>query len=46
MFDAAECMFLYVESSLRVGSGEERGEIDLPFSGRPRPATPWCPAAA
>ena len=24
MFDAAECMFMYVESSLRVGSGEER----------------------
>ena len=30
MFDTAECLFLYAESSLRVGSDEERPEVDLP----------------
>jgi CRISPR-associated protein Cmr4 len=46
MFDAAECLFLYVESSLRVGSGEERGEIDLPIQREAATGHPLVPGSS
>ena len=42
MFDAAECVFLYLEAGMRVGSGEESLVADLPIqAGRPR-VIPLC----
>ena len=46
MFDAAECMFLYAESSLRVGSGEERTEIDLPVQREAATGYPLVPSSS
>ena len=46
MFDAAECMFMYVESSLRVGSGEDRLEVDLPIQREAATGYPVLPASS
>ena len=46
MFAAAECMFMYVESSLRVGSGEDRLEVDLPIQREAATGYPLAPPAA
>ena len=46
MFDAAECMFLYLESSLRVGSEEEGIEIDLPVQREAATGYPLFPASS
>ncbi len=46
MFDAAECMFLYLESSLRVGSGEAGGEIDLPIQREAATGYPLVPGSS
>jgi CRISPR-associated protein Cmr4 len=46
MFDAAECMFLYAESSLRVGSGEERLDIDIPIQREAATGYPLLPSSS
>ncbi len=46
MFDAAECMFLYLESSLRVGSGEPGAEIDLPIQRESATGYPLVPSSS
>jgi len=46
MFDAAECMFLYLESSLRVGSGEPGAEIDLPIQREAATGYPLVPGSS
>ena len=46
MFDAAECMFLYLESSLRVGSGEPGYEIDLPIQREAATGYPLVPGSS
>ncbi|MEA2499989.1 MAG: CRISPR-associated protein Cmr4 [Actinomycetota bacterium] len=46
MFAAAECMFLYLESSLRVGSGEERREVDLPIQREAATGYPLLPGSS
>ena len=46
MFEAAECVFLYVESSLRVGSGEQGGEVNLPLQREPATGYPVVPASS
>ncbi len=46
MFAAAECMFMYVESSLRVGSGEDRLEVDLPIQREAATGYPVLPASS
>lgn len=46
MFDAAECMFLYLESSLRVGGDKEGIEIDLPVQREAATGYPLLPASS
>ena len=46
MFDAAECLFLYLESSLRVGSDEEGIEVDLPIQREAATGYPLLPASS
>ena len=46
MFDAAECMFLYLESSLRVGGDTEGIEIDLPVQREAATGYPLLPASS
>ena len=46
MFDAAECLFLYVESSLRVGGAEDGDDIDLPIQREPATGYPVVPASS
>jgi len=46
MFAAAECLFMYVESSLRVGSGEDRREVDLPIQREAATGYPLCPGSS
>ena len=46
MFAAAECMFMYLESSLRVGSGEDRLEVDLPIQREAATGYPLCPGSS
>jgi CRISPR-associated protein Cmr4 len=46
MFAAAECLFLYLESSLRVGSGENRLEADLPIQREAATAYPLVPGSS
>jgi CRISPR-associated protein Cmr4 len=46
MFAAAECLFLYLESSLRVGSGEPRKEVDLPLQREAATGYPLLPASS
>ncbi len=46
MFAAAECMFLYLESSLRVGSGEDRLEVDLPIQREAATGYPLVPGSS
>ncbi len=46
MFDAAECLFLYVESSLRVGDIKEGVEIDLPVQREAATGYPVIPASS
>ena len=46
MVDAAECMFLYLESSLRVGSEEEGIDIDLPIQREAATGYPLLPASS
>ena len=46
MFDAAECMFLYVESSLRVGTGEPGLEVDLPIVREQATGYPMVPGSS
>src|SRR5437016_2299514 len=46
MFDAAECLFLYLESSLRVGSEEEGIDIDLPIQREAATGYPLLPASS
>jgi CRISPR-associated protein Cmr4 len=46
MFDAAECLFLYVESSLRIGSEEEGIEVDLPIQREAATGYPVIPASS
>lgn len=46
MFDAAECMFLYLESSLRVGDGAGQTEIDLPIQRESATNYPLVPASS
>ena len=46
MFAAAECMFMYVESSLRVGGGEDRLEVDLPIQREAATGYPLCPGSS
>ncbi|MGC8643853.1 MAG: type III-B CRISPR module RAMP protein Cmr4, partial [Isosphaeraceae bacterium] len=46
MFDAAECLFLYLESSLRVGSGEPGEEIDLPIQREAATGYPMVPGSS
>jgi CRISPR-associated protein Cmr4 len=46
MFDAAECMFLYLESSLRVGDDKEGIEIDLPVQREAATGYPLLPASS
>ena len=46
MFAAAECMFMYLESSLRVGSGEERLEVDLPIQREAATGYPLLPGSS
>jgi len=45
MFAAAEGMFMYVESSLRVGSGEDRREVDLPLQREVATGYPLLPGS-
>jgi CRISPR-associated protein Cmr4 len=45
MFAAAECLFLYLESSLGVGSGEEGVEVDLPIQREAATGYPLVPAS-
>jgi CRISPR-associated protein Cmr4 len=45
MFAAAECLFLYLESSLRVGSGLDRNEVDLPLEREAATGYPLLPAS-
>lgn len=45
MFDAAECVFLYLETCLRVGSGEETKAIDLPLQREAATGYPVLPAS-
>jgi CRISPR-associated protein Cmr4 len=46
MIDAAECFFLYLESSLRVGSGEESEKADLPVQREVATGYPLLPASS
>jgi len=46
MFAAAECMFFYLESSLRVGSGEDRLEVDLPIQREAATGYPLLPGSS
>jgi CRISPR-associated protein Cmr4 len=46
MYDAAECLFLYLESSLRVGSDEEGIEVDLPIQREAATGYPLVPASS
>jgi CRISPR-associated protein Cmr4 len=46
MFDAAECLFLYLESSLRVGSGKPERDIDLPIQREVATGYPLLPASS
>ena len=46
MFAAAECMFMYLESSLRVGSGEDRLEVDLPVQREAATGYPLVPGSS
>jgi CRISPR-associated protein Cmr4 len=45
MFAAAEGMFMYLESSLRVGSGEDRREVDLPIQREAATGYPFLPGS-
>jgi CRISPR-associated protein Cmr4 len=45
MFDAAECAFLYLETSLRVGSGEETREVDQPVQREAATGYPLLPSS-
>ena len=46
MFDAAECMFLYVESSLRVGAERGRPRDRPPLQREAATGYPCCPASS
>lgn len=46
MFAAAECMFLYLESSLGVGSGEEGLEADIPIQREAATGYPVVPGSS
>ncbi len=46
MFAAAECMFLYLESSLRVGSGPGHDEVDLPLQREAATGYPLLPGSS
>ena len=46
MFAAAECLFMYVESSLRVGSGEDRRDLDLPIQREAATGYPLLPGSS
>jgi CRISPR-associated protein Cmr4 len=46
MFAAAECLFLYLESSLRVGSGLDRQEVDLPLEREAATGYPLVPGSS
>ena len=46
MFEAAECLFLYLESSLRVGSDEEGVAVDLPIQREAATGYPLLPASS
>jgi CRISPR-associated protein Cmr4 len=46
MFDASECMFLYLESSLRVGSDEDTVEADLPIQREAATGYPLVPGSS
>jgi len=46
MFDAAECVFLYLEAGLHVGSGEEGLVADLPIQREPATGYPVVPASS
>ena len=45
MFAASEGMFMYVESSLRVGGGEDRREVDLPLQREVATGYPLLPGS-
>ena len=46
MFAAAEGMFMYVESSCCVGSGEDRLEVDVPIQREAATGYPLCPGSS
>jgi CRISPR-associated protein Cmr4 len=46
MFDAAEGVFLYLETCLRVGGGEEAREVDLPIQREAATGYPVVPASS
>ena len=46
MFDAAECVFLYLEAGLRVGSGEASLTADVPTQREPATGYPVLPASS
>src|SRR5919199_398090 len=45
MFDAADCVFLYLETCGRVGSGEETKEVDLPVQREVATGYPLWPSS-
>ena len=46
MFESAECMFLYLETALRVGGDREGTEIDLPVQREAATGYPVVPASS
>ena len=46
MFAAADCLFFYLESSLRVGSGEPRSDVDLPIQREAATSYPVVPGSS
>ena len=46
MFAAAECLFLYLESSLGVGSGEAGGAVDIPIQRETATGYPVVPGSS
>jgi CRISPR-associated protein Cmr4 len=46
MFDAAECAFLYLETSLQIGSGEQTREVDVPVQREAATGYPLLPSSS
>jgi CRISPR-associated protein Cmr4 len=46
MFAASECLFCYAESSLRVGSGAPRSDVDLPVQREAATGYPVVPSSS